>query len=150
MNWKEFDRLADYLLYEKEDIKHRFINKLMLLSTVCCGTILVLIQLRNNNQSINSSKICFWIREGLQNWPRSQSLHGGVWRKVVRWSISYNRLTENQYSKKISYEITAVKAGNCVLCCFNSEFTNKINKITYKTDKNANIFVILLVLVVIL
>jgi hypothetical protein len=36
-------------------------------------------------------------------------------------------------------------AGNCVLCYFNSEFTNKISKITYKTDKNANIFVILLV-----
>jgi hypothetical protein len=33
-----------------------------------------------------------------------------------------------------------------VLCCFNSEFTKKINNITNKTDKNANIFVILLVL----
>jgi hypothetical protein len=30
--------------------------------------------------------------------------------------------------------------------CFNSEFTKKIDKITYKTDKNTNIFVILLVL----
>jgi hypothetical protein len=29
-----------------------------------------------------------------------------------------------------------------VLYCFNSEFTKKINKITYKTDENANIFVI--------
>jgi hypothetical protein len=37
-----------------------------------------------------------------------------------------------------------------VLCCFNSEFTKKINKITYKTDKYTNIFVILLVLFVIL
>jgi uncharacterized membrane protein len=37
-----------------------------------------------------------------------------------------------------------------VLCCFNSEFTRKINKITYKTDKNTNILVILLVLFVIL
>jgi uncharacterized BrkB/YihY/UPF0761 family membrane protein len=27
----------------------------------------------------------------------------------------------------------------CVLCCFNSEFTKKVNKITYK---NANIFVV--------
>jgi hypothetical protein len=32
----------------------------------------------------------------------------------------------------------------------NSEFTKKINKIVYKTDKNTNIFVILLVLFVIL
>jgi hypothetical protein len=47
-------------------------------------------------------------------------------------------------------EITAFIAGNCVLCSFNSEFTKKINKITYKTDKNANIFVILLRLFVIL
>jgi hypothetical protein len=37
-----------------------------------------------------------------------------------------------------------------VLCCFRSKFTKKINKITYKTDKNTNIFVILLVLFVIL
>jgi hypothetical protein len=37
-----------------------------------------------------------------------------------------------------------------VLCCFNSEFTKKINKITYKTDKNTNSFVILLFLFVIL
>jgi ABC-type sulfate transport system permease component len=37
-----------------------------------------------------------------------------------------------------------------VLCCFKSEFTKKINKITFKTDKNTNIFVILLVLFVIL
>jgi hypothetical protein len=51
---------------------------------------------------------------------------------------------------KIFCEITASIAGNCVLCCFNSEFTKKINKITYKTDKNTNIFVILLVLFVII
>jgi hypothetical protein len=36
----------------------------------------------------------------------------------------------------LSCEITAFIAGNCMLCCFNSEFTKKINKITYKTDKN--------------
>jgi hypothetical protein len=45
------------------------------------------------------------------------------------------------HSLKFACEITAYIAGNCVLCCFNSEFTKKINKITYKTDKNANIFV---------
>jgi hypothetical protein len=55
-----------------------------------------------------------------------------------------------KHSLKFSCEITAFIAGNCVLCCFNSEFTNKIKKITYKTDKNTNIFVILLVLFVIL
>jgi hypothetical protein len=49
-----------------------------------------------------------------------------------------------------SCENDAFIAGNCVLCCFKSEFTKKIIKITYKTDKNANIFVILLVLIVIL
>jgi hypothetical protein len=143
-------------LYEKNGIKNRFIKRL-LFTTVCCGAILVLIQFRNNKQSINSSKICFWIREGynitesgLQNWPRSQSLHGGVWREVLRRSIPYNRWTENQHSKKCSCEITAYIAGNCVFCCFNSEFTNKINKETSKTDKNAIIFVILLVLFVIL
>jgi hypothetical protein len=32
-----------------------------------------------------------------------------------------------------------------VLCCFTSEFTKKTNKITYKTDKNTNMFVSLLV-----
>jgi hypothetical protein len=37
-----------------------------------------------------------------------------------------------------------------MFCCFNSEFTKKINNITYKTDKNTNIFVISLVLFVIL
>jgi hypothetical protein len=37
-----------------------------------------------------------------------------------------------------------------VLCGFKSELTKEINKITYKTDKNTNIFVILLVLFVIL
>jgi hypothetical protein len=51
---------------------------------------------------------------------------------------------------KISCEISAYIAGNCVLCWFNSEFTYKINKITYKTDKNTNIFVNLLVLFAIL
>jgi hypothetical protein len=35
-----------------------------------------------------------------------------------------------------------------VLGCFNSEFTTKIYKITYKTDKNTNIFVILEIFVV--
>jgi hypothetical protein len=54
------------------------------------------------------------------------------------------------HSLKFSFEITASIAGNCVLCCFNSEFTKKIIKITYKTDKNTNIFVILLILFVIL
>jgi hypothetical protein len=29
-------------------------------------------------------------------------------------------------------------AGNCVLYCFNSEFTKKINKITSKLNKNAS------------
>jgi hypothetical protein len=47
-------------------------------------------------------------------------------------------------------EVNAFIAGDCVLCCFTSEFTYKVNKITYKTDKNTNIFVILLVLFVIL
>jgi hypothetical protein len=51
---------------------------------------------------------------------------------------------------QLKCEITPSIAGNCVLCCFNSEFTNKIIKITYKTDKNTNIFVILLVLFVVL
>jgi hypothetical protein len=50
---------------------------------------------------------------------------------------------------KFSREITDFIAVNCVLCCFNSEFTKTIIKITYKTDKNANIFVILLVVFVI-
>jgi hypothetical protein len=54
------------------------------------------------------------------------------------------------HSLNFSCENTACTAGNCVLYYFNSEFTKKINKITYKTDKNANIFVILLVLFVIL
>jgi hypothetical protein len=40
---------------------------------------------------------------------------------------------------QFSCEITVFIAGNCVLCCFNIEFTKKINKITYKIDKNANI-----------
>jgi redox-regulated HSP33 family molecular chaperone len=46
-----------------------------------------------------------------------------------------------------SYKFSCVAfiAGSCVLCCLNSEFTKKINKVTYKTDKNTNIFVILLV-----
>jgi hypothetical protein len=29
-----------------------------------------------------------------------------------------------------------------VLCCFNSEFTKKVNKITYETNKITNMFVI--------
>jgi hypothetical protein len=33
-------------------------------------------------------------------------------------------------------------ADNCVLYYFYSEYTKKFNKITYKIDKNANIFVI--------
>jgi energy-converting hydrogenase Eha subunit F len=41
-------------------------------------------------------------------------------------------------------------AESCVLCCFNSEFTNKINKITNKTNKMTKIFAFLLVLYVIL
>jgi hypothetical protein len=41
-------------------------------------------------------------------------------------------------------EITAFIAGICVLCCFTSEFTKKINKIKYKTDKNTNIFIMFL------
>jgi hypothetical protein len=49
----------------------------------------------------------------------------------------------------VGFEITAFIAGNCVFCCFNSEFTKKIIKITNITDKNANIFVILSVLYVI-
>jgi hypothetical protein len=44
---------------------------------------------------------------------------------------------------KFSCEITVFIAGNC-------DFTKKINIITYKTDKNANIFVILLGLFVFL
>jgi hypothetical protein len=40
-------------------------------------------------------------------------------------------------------DVKSLIAGNCVLCCLNSEFTNKINKIT-------KIFVFLLVLYVIL
>jgi hypothetical protein len=39
-------------------------------------------------------------------------------------------------------------AGNCVLSGFSSESTKKINKISYKTVKNANVFVILLILFV--
>jgi hypothetical protein len=54
------------------------------------------------------------------------------------------------HSQKISCEISAFIADNYVLYCFNSEFTKAINKITYKTDKNTNIFVILLVMFVIL
>jgi hypothetical protein len=46
--------------------------------------------------------------------------------------------------------MTAFIAGNCVLCCFNSEFTNKINKITDKTNTITKIFVFLSVLYVIL
>jgi hypothetical protein len=68
-----------------------------------------------------------------------------------------NKRNFDYTAKKFSCEITAFLAGNCVLCCFhsfNSEFTKKINKIrdkiTYKTDKNTNIFVISLVLFVIL
>jgi hypothetical protein len=49
-----------------------------------------------------------------------------------------------------NYEISAFIVGNYVLCCCNSDVTKKINKITYKMDKNANNFVILLVLFVIL
>jgi hypothetical protein len=45
------------------------------------------------------------------------------------------------HSSKFSCKFTAFIAGNCVLCCFNSEFTKKINKCIYKTDKNTNIFV---------
>jgi hypothetical protein len=54
------------------------------------------------------------------------------------------------YSYKFSCKIIAFTAGKCVLYYFNSEFTKKINKITNKTDKNTNIFVILLFLFVIL
>jgi hypothetical protein len=42
----------------------------------------------------------------------------------------------------MSCELAVFIAGYCVLCWFNSEFRNKI---TYKTDENTNIFVILLV-----
>jgi hypothetical protein len=71
--------------------------------------------------------------------------------KIIRkiQSISKTKALFNTV-KKNSCEITAFIAGNCVVCCFNSEVTKKIKKITYKTDKNANIFVILLVLFVIL
>jgi cell shape-determining protein MreD len=41
--------------------------------------------------------------------------------------------------------MTAFIAGNSVFCCFKSAFTKKINKITHKSDKNTNVFVILLV-----
>jgi hypothetical protein len=37
-----------------------------------------------------------------------------------------------------------------VICCFNSEFRKKFNKIPYKTDKNTFFFVIFMVLFVIL
>jgi hypothetical protein len=78
----------------------------------------------------------------------------------VRQIISYNLIDNKQQNfqqqllvssvrghtfKNVECEITVFIAGNYVLCCFNSEFTKKINKITYKTDKNTNIFVILLV-----
>jgi hypothetical protein len=46
--------------------------------------------------------------------------------------------------------MTAFIAGNCVLCCLNSEFTNKINKITDKTNTITKIYVFLSVLYVIL
>jgi hypothetical protein len=70
-------------------------------------------------------------------------------RKDVLWLR--NIFVVSIHSLKFSCEITAFIPGNCVLCCFNSEFTKKkINKIIYKTGKNANISVIILVLFVIL
>jgi hypothetical protein len=36
--------------------------------------------------------------------------------------------------------MTTFIAGNCVLCCFNNEFTRKINKTTCKTDTKGKYF----------
>jgi hypothetical protein len=66
--------------------------------------------------------------------------------------IVYVKFFEAQLStvKKFSCEFTAVIAGNCMLCCFNSKFTNKINTITKKTNKITKILVFLSVLYVFL
>jgi hypothetical protein len=70
-----------------------------------------------------------------------KSLLVSIFNKLERISIAYT-------VKNVHVKATAFIAGNCVLCCFNSGFTQKINKTTYKSDKNVNIFVVLLVLFV--
>jgi hypothetical protein len=40
--------------------------------------------------------------------------------------------------------------GNCMLCCFNSEFTNKYNKITNKTNKKPTIFLSVLCVILLI
>jgi L-cysteine desulfidase len=41
----------------------------------------------------------------------------------------------------VSAHLKILIAGNCVLCCFNYQFTNKINKITNKINKMTKNFI---------
>jgi hypothetical protein len=71
-----------------------------------------------------------------------------VWLYLILDSYSLRKPTV--HSSKLSCEISAFIAGNCVLCCLNSEFKKKINKITNKTNQMTKIFAFLSVLYVIL